>query len=160
VPDASANAQAPNIDTFPGGYDDDNYDTFQVAFQRRFTQDFFVQTSFDYQLRNERRRASAVSTSPLVADPLSVLFWQNHNPSVDDIQDNSNWNFRLGRYVFQGNRTVREPAGRAAGPAVIYLGARPGTQLVFSRTSTTIPDTVTLVDIRVEKGFTFGAATN
>ncbi len=162
VPDASANAQAPNIDTFPGGYDDDNYDTFQVAFQRRFTQDFFVQTSFDYQLRNERRRASAVSTSPLVADPLSVLFWQNHNPSVDNIQDNSNWNFRLlGRYVLPKeialSANVRVQSGWPW--AVIYPVAVPGsgTQPIFLEDiDHNYSDTVTLVDVRVEKGFTFG----
>ncbi len=163
VPDASANAQAPNIDTFPGGYDDDNYDTFQIAFQRRFTEDFFVQTSFDYQLRNERRRAAAVSTSPLVADPISVLFWQNHNPSVDNIQDSSNWNFRLlGRYVLPKDIALSANLRMQSGwPwAVIYPVAVPGsgTQSVFLEDiNNNYSDRVTLVDIRVEKGFTFGS---
>jgi hypothetical protein len=162
VPDASANAQAPQFDTFPGGYDRDNYDTFQVAFQRRFSQDFFVQTSFDYQLRNERRRANGQSTSPLVADPLSVFFWQNHNPSVDNIQDNSNWNFRLlGRYMlpkeFALSANLRMQSGWPWAP--IYPVAIPGsgTNNVFLEDiDNNYSEMVTLVDIRLEKAFSFG----
>jgi hypothetical protein len=163
VPDSAANKQDQIIDTFPGGYDDDNYDTFQVAFQRRFTQDFFVQTSFDYQVRDERRRASGASTSPLTADPLSNLFWQNHNPSVDNIQSNSNWNFRLlGRYVLPHEVAVsanlRMQSGWPWAPihAVSIPGS--GTQQVFLEDiDNNYSERVTIFDIRVEKAFTFGS---
>jgi hypothetical protein len=162
VPDAAANRQAPNIDTFPGGYDDDNWDTFQVAFQRRFTQDFFVSTSFDYQLRDERRRANGQSTSPLAADPLSILFWQNHNPSVDNIQSNSNWNFRLlGRYMLPAETAVsanlRVQSGWPWAP--IYPVAVPGSGTVnvfLEDIDNNYSENVTLIDVRIEKAFTFG----
>jgi hypothetical protein len=162
VPDAAANRQAPNIDTFPGGYDDDNWDTFQVAFQRRFTQDFFVSTSFDYQLRDERRRANGQSTSPLAADPLSILFWQNHNPSVDNIQQNTNWNFRLlGRYMLPAETAVsanlRVQSGWPWAP--IYPVAVPGSGTVnvfLEDIDNNYSENVTLIDVRIEKAFTFG----
>jgi hypothetical protein len=163
VPDAAANKQDQIIDTFPGGYDQDNYDTLQVAFQRRFAKDFFIQTSFDYQWRDERRRATGVSTSPLVADPLSVWFWQNHNPSVDNIQANSNWNFRLlGRYVLPADVAVSGNLRMQSGwPwAPIYAVSIPGsgTQSIFLEdVDNNYSETATLVDVRVEKGFTFGS---
>jgi hypothetical protein len=162
VPDSAANKQDPIIDTFPGSYDQDNYDTFQVAFQRRFTQDFFVQTSYDYQWRDERRRATGQSTSPLVADPLSVLFWQNHNPSVDNIQPNTNWNFRLlGRYTLPAVTAVsanfRMQSGWPWAPIHAVSVPGSGTQSIFLEdVDNNYSDTATLVDIRVEKGFTFG----
>jgi hypothetical protein len=162
VPDSAANAQAPVIDTAPGGFDDDNYDTFQVAFQRRFTADFFVQTSFDYQARDERRRATGASTSPLVADPISVLFWQNHNPAVSNQQSNNNWNFRLlGRYVLPKDVALSANFRMQSGwPwAPIYTVNIPGSgnQSVFLEDiDNNYSEMVTLVDFRVEKGFTFG----
>jgi hypothetical protein len=162
VPDSAANAQAPVIDTAPGGFDDDNYDTFQVAFQRRLTQDFFVQTSFDYQLRDERRRATGASTSPLVADPISVLFWQNHNPAVSNQQSNSNWNFRLlGRYMlpkevaFSAN--FRMQSGWPWAPIYTVNIPGSGNQSVFLEDiDNNYSEMVTLVDIRLEKSFSFG----
>ncbi len=162
VPDAAANKQAPGFDTFPGGYDQDNWDTFQVAFQRRFSQDFFVQTSFDYQWRDERRRASGASTSPLVADPLSVFFWQNHNPSVDNIQPNQNWNFRLlGRYNLPAEVAVsanlRVQSGWPFAPIYTVNVPGSGNVLVFLEdVDNNYSENVTLVDVRAEKVFNFG----
>jgi hypothetical protein len=163
VPDDAANDQDNLIDTYPGGFDADNYDTFQVAFQRRFSEDFFVQTSFDYQLRDERRRASGFSTSPLIADPLSVLFWQNHYPSVDNIQPNSNWNYRLlGRYILPKEVAVsanfRMQSGWPWAPIFAVTGIPgSGTQNVFLEdVDNNYSETVTIVDVRLEKGFTFG----
>jgi hypothetical protein len=162
VPDSSANAQSPVIDTSPGGFDDDIYDTFQVAFQRRFTQDFFVQTSFDYQLRDERRQAIRAQTSPLVADPLQVEFWQNHNPSVSNQQESTNWNFRLlGRYMlpkevaFSAN--LRVQSGWPWAPIHTLNIPGSGNQSIFLEDiDNNYSEMVTLVDIRLEKAFNFG----
>jgi hypothetical protein len=162
VPDAAANKQDQIFDTFPGGYDKDNYDTFQVAFQRRFSRDFFVQTSFDYQWRDERRRATGETTSPLDADPLSVLFWQNHNPSIDNFQSNSNWNFRLlGRYQlpaeFALSANLRMQSGWPWSPIVSLAIPGSGTQQIFLEDiDNNYSERTTLVDVRLEKGFTFG----
>jgi hypothetical protein len=165
VPDASANAQAPHFDTFPGGYGDDDYDTFQVAFQRRFSTDFFVQTSYDYQLRNERRRATGASTSPLDADPIIAGqdgFFQNHNPSVDNLQDNSNWNFRLlGRYTLPKevalSANLRIQSGWPWSPIFSVNVPGSGNQFVFLEdVDNNYSESVTLIDIRAEKAFTFG----
>ena len=162
VPDSAANQVSTVLDTYPGGYDKNDYDTFQVAFQRRFTEEFFVQTSFDYQLRDERRRASGFTTSPLNADPLSVNFWQNHNPSVDNYQSNSNWNFRLlGRYILPAEVAVSANLRVQSGWPWAPIHAIPipgsGTQNIFLEDiDNNYSETVPIVDVRLEKAFTFG----
>jgi len=70
VPDDVANVVDIQTDTFPRL--ENNYDTIQFALNRRFTNNFFVQGSFDYQWRDEFRAATGESTSPLTADPIDV----------------------------------------------------------------------------------------
>src|SRR4029453_5292380 len=83
---------------------DFHYDTIEGAFQKRFGTRFFVQTSYDYQWRNELRSANIPdwgSTSPLSADPIGVNFFNNPNPSVPNRQKITNWHYQLlGRYTF------------------------------------------------------------
>src|SRR5205085_8638719 len=52
---------------------DFHYDTMEFAFNKRFSEKFFIQTSADYQWRNELRSADIAdwgSTSPLSTDPI------------------------------------------------------------------------------------------
>jgi hypothetical protein len=163
VPEDAANQVSTLIDTYPGGYGSSDYDTFQVAFQRRFSADFFVQTSFDYQWRDEIRRATGISVSPLNADPLSVNFWQNHNyQNVDTRQPSKNWNFRLlGRYVLPAEVAVsanlRVQSGWPWAPVHSLSIPGSGTQSFFLEDiDNNYSESVTLVDIRLEKGFVFG----
>ena len=80
------------------------YDTIEFAFNKRFSSKFFVQTSADYQWRNELRSADIPdwgSTSPLATDPIGVNYFVNANPSVSNRQKTTTYHFQLlGRYTF------------------------------------------------------------
>src|SRR5262249_16338590 len=71
-----------------------NYDTIQLAFNKRFGGGLFVQSSFDYQWRDELRQNSATN-SPLSSDPLGVAYFQNAYPAVPNRQKSTNWQGRL-----------------------------------------------------------------
>ena len=85
------------------------YDTLQFAFNKRFGSGLFIQSSFDYQWRDELRGGSATNTttispttSPLNSDPLPIGYFQNVNPAVSNRQQSTNWQGRLiARYVFK-----------------------------------------------------------
>jgi hypothetical protein len=162
LPDSAAGAQQNEIDTYPSGFDRDNYDTVQFAFNRRFSENFFIQTSFDYQWRDERRRATSEATGPLTADPLDAgikAFWQNHYPTASNIQDNTNWNFRfLGRYVFPydiaASANWRVQSGWPWAPIFRVDVPGSGTQPVFTENiNNNRSQNVNIVDLRVEKFF-------
>ncbi len=152
------------VATIPDGGGDSDYDSIQFAFQKRFRRGLFVQSSFDYQWRDELRNASNPSTSPLNADPINTTYYQNAAayPEVGNRQTNTNWNYRLlGRYEF---------------PYQIGFGANLRVQSGWPwarRISTSLPnlstvfffiepiennrsDTVTIVDLRFDKAFRFG----
>src|SRR5262249_32697655 len=77
-----------------------NYDTIQLAFNKRIGRGLFVQSSFDYQWRDELRQNNATN-SPLSSDPLVVAYFQNVYPAVPNRQRSTNWQGRLlSRYVF------------------------------------------------------------
>ena len=79
------------------------YDTIEVAFNKRFSQKFFINTSADYQKRNELRSADIPdwgSTSPLATDPIGVGYFVNANPSVPNRQKTTMYHFQaMGRYT-------------------------------------------------------------
>jgi hypothetical protein len=83
---------------------DFHYDTIEVAFHKRFSQRFFVQTSADYQWRNELRSADIDnwgSTSPLSTDPIGVNYFVNVNPAAPNRQNTTTYHAQLlGRYTF------------------------------------------------------------
>src|SRR5262249_41328938 len=80
------------------------YDTIEVAYHKRI-KDFFVQTSFDHQWRNDLRTAYGAwgpSTSPLSADPISIDFMLTPNPNAPNRQKTTTYHFQLlGRYTFK-----------------------------------------------------------
>jgi len=166
VPASAANAQGRIIDNFPGA--DYDFDTIQFAATRRFNQKFFVQGNFDYQWRNELRRASAPAYSPLYADPIQVgnggfggTLWQNHSLDIPYLQSNTNWQGKiLGRYVFprdfalSGN--LRVQSGWPWAPILSVSIPGSGTQPVFTDLiENNRSETVTIVDLRFEKIFRF-----
>ncbi len=84
-----------------------NYDTIQLGLNKRWPGGFFLQSSFDYQWRDELRGGTGASTisaaaDPLQTDPLDVGYFQNVRPDVPNRQKTTNWSARLaGRYVFK-----------------------------------------------------------
>jgi outer membrane receptor protein involved in Fe transport len=168
VPDSAANVQDQVIDTFPGS--DGNYDTIQAAFTRRFGGSFFVQGSFDYQWRDELRRADGEAQDPLTADPLDVgcdvggatTCWQNHSLDVPFRQQNTNWGARLlARYVFPQEIAVsgnlRYQSGWPYAPIFRVNIPGSGTLPIFlDDVDQNRSQNVTIVDFRIEKGFELG----
>jgi len=88
-----------------------NYDTIELAFNKRFGKGLFVNTSFDYQWRNDLRNPGATgaanSNSPLNSDPIntigvgsSAMFFQV-NPNISPLQKTTVWDAHVSaRYNF------------------------------------------------------------
>ena len=104
VPDSLAGSTDGAYSNYPdGAY---HYDTIEVAFTKRLSQKFFVQTSADYQWRNDLRSALAGdrSSSPLSADPISLNFELTPNPAAPNRQKTTTYHLQfLGRYTFPYN---------------------------------------------------------
>jgi hypothetical protein len=151
------------------------YDTLQFAFNKRFGQGLFIQTSYDYQWRNELKGGGglggsvdftntlrAPSTSPLDSDPMRIGFFNNANPSVPNRQKSTNWQGRaMARYVFPfeigaaGNLRVQSGFAYSR----IYSASLPvaGTVRVFSDDiDQNRSDTVPILDLRADKAFSVG----
>ena len=149
-----------NIPESVGG-GDYTYDTMQFAFNKRFGGGLFIQSSFDYQWRDELRQNSA-STSPLNSDPLGVNYYQNVYPDVPNRQDSTNWQLRLmGRYVFKyGIGTavnLRAQSGWAYARLVLAPLPNAGTQTFFIEDiKNNRSDDAAILDLRVDKAFRFG----
>jgi hypothetical protein len=104
VPDSVANSTDGLYTNFPGD-SDFHYDTIELAYNKRI-RNFFVQTSFDYQWRNDLRSPCGcnsvdISTSPLSADPIGTNFYFDVNPAVPNRQKTTTYHYQLlGRYTF------------------------------------------------------------
>lgn len=146
---------------------DADYDTLQLGFNKRFTGGFFLQSSFDYQRRDERRGGAgastiSVTTSPLNTDPLGVGYFQNVRPDVANRQTTTNWQARvIGRYVFKYDVGVgvnyRVQSGYGYTRIVSVSLPNAGTaQFFYDNLDNQYSDTVPLLDLRVDKALRVG----
>jgi hypothetical protein len=147
---------------------DFHYDTIEVAFTKRFSSKFFIQTSGDYQWRNELRSADIDnwgSTSPLSADPIGVNYFVNVNPAVPNRQKTTTYHAQmLGRYTFPyeigfaANFRYQSgfPYSRVINDAFdgSTLNVSPAPFFVENLDKNR-SDNVSLLNFRVDKGFTF-----
>jgi outer membrane receptor protein involved in Fe transport len=100
VPDSLADSTNGEFANFPDG--DYHYDTIEVAYTKHVGQKFFIQTSADYQWRNDFRSALAGDrqSSPLQADAIGLNFQISPNPNVPNRQKTTSYHFQfLGRYT-------------------------------------------------------------
>jgi hypothetical protein len=151
------------------------YDTLQFAFNKRFGTGLFIQSSYDYQWRNELRGGVAFggsvsnsntlaspTTSPLNSDPIPIGFYNDASPTVPVRQKSTNWQGRvLARYVFPfeigAAANVRVQSGYAYAP--IYQTTLPnaGTVRFFAANiDSNRSDTVPILDLRADKAFRIG----
>jgi hypothetical protein len=139
-----------------------NYDTIQFAFNRRFSQSFFANANFDYQWRHEFRSPVAVTTSPLVADPIDVKWDPEYSRDVLALQDSTYWSFKVNTRYEAGHGlgfagTLRMMSGFPWAP--IYTASLPtvGSVPVFiENIENNRSENVAIVDFRVDKAFNFG----
>jgi hypothetical protein len=140
------------------------YDTLQFAFNKRFGSGLFIQSSYDYQWRNELRRADNISGSPLTSDPMAVGFFLNPNPAIDNRQKTTNWQGRLiARYVFKYDigfaANLRVQSGYPYSRVIALSSAQlrnAGSIRFFSSNLDQRSDTAAIVDLRADKAFRIG----
>lgn len=155
------------IENVPDGWY--NYDTLSFAFNKRFAGRVFVQSSFDYQWRNELRGGTtsagapvSLSTTPLDTDPINVGYFQNVNPAVSNRQKNTNWEGRLiGRYDFPHEfgigANLRVQSGFNYARVITTSVPNLGTWSFFADNIDNLrSQTVPILDLRADKALTVG----
>jgi outer membrane receptor protein involved in Fe transport len=159
------------IDNVPdGSY---KYDTLQFAFNKRFGSGLFIQSSFDYQWRDELRGGAASTTgstatlvapsgSPLNSDPITVGYFQNVFPQVSNRQESTNWQGRaIARYVFKYDigvaTNLRVQSGYAFSRIIAATLPNAGAVRFYSEDiGNNRSDTVPILDFRIDKAFKIG----
>jgi hypothetical protein len=156
------------VATFPAsvGGGSFNFDTVQLAFTKRFANGLFVQSSYEYQWRDELRDPNNISTSPLVADPIATGYHQNTHAQgaqgVSNRQRSTNWNYRLlGRYVLPSDvgvaTNLRVQSGWPYGRVITLRLPNAGSTNFFETPiRENRSDLAALVDIRVDRSFRAG----
>jgi hypothetical protein len=158
------------ITNVPDG--DYKYDTLQFAFNKRFGSGLFIQSSFDYQWRDELRGGAdsttdstttiTATTSPLSSDPLQIGYFQNVYPTVSNRQQSTNWQGRaIARYVFAHDigvaTNLRVQSGYAYSRVIAVSLPNAGATRFFSEDiSNNRSDTVPILDLRIDKAFRVG----
>jgi outer membrane receptor protein involved in Fe transport len=146
-------AQAPDSDG--------DYDTIQFAVNRRFSQNFFLNANFDYQWRHELRSPNAISTSPLVADPIIYKWDPEYNRDVSAVQDSTYWSFKTSTRYELGNGlglagTFRIQSGfpwaPVANPNLPVVGTVP---VFLENIENNRSENVAILDFRIDKAFRF-----
>ena len=144
-----------------------DYDTIQVGLNKRWPGGFFLQSSFDYQWRDELRGGAGAATidaaaDPLLTDPLGVGFFQNVRPEVSNRQQTTNWQARIaGRYVFKYDIGVgvnyRVQSGYGFTRVISTSLQNAGTvQFFLDDLDNQYSEAVPILDVRIDKTVTFG----
>jgi hypothetical protein len=158
------------IDNVPDG--DYKYDTLQFAFNKRFGSGLFLQSSFDYQWRDELRGGAqspsqstgtiTASGNPLNSDPIQIGYFQNVFPQVSNRQESTNWQGRtIARYVFKYDigvaTNLRMQSGYAYSRIIAVSLPNAGATRFFSEDiKNNRSDTVPILDFRLDKAFSVG----
>ena len=145
-------------DSAGGGAAD--YDTFEVAFNKRFTSGLFLDASADWTRADDLRNPNNVSNSPLTqADPIPTTYFENPYPAVSNRQDTSVWSARFsGRYTLPlavnvaGN--VRVQSGWNYARVITASLPNAGTQRFwYQGLDANRSETVPLASVRVDRSW-------
>ena len=170
IPAGAAGAQRRSTTSRTASY---KYDTLQFAFNKRFGSGLFIQSSFDYQWRDELRGGAASTTgstatliapsgSPLNSDPLTIGYFQNVFPQVSNRQESTNWQGRaIARYVFKYDigvaTNLRVQSGYAYSRIIAATLPNAGAARFYSEDiNNNRSDTVPILDLRIDKAFRVG----
>jgi hypothetical protein len=144
-----------NISDAVGGGSHD-YDTFELAFNKRLGRALFIDSSVDVARRNELR-ANTATTNPFSSDPLGVGYFQNVNAAVTNRQPSTNWQAHLsGRYEWSwGIGTGVDLQVQSGWPYARQISVTlpiAGTQTFFMQDiENNRSDTVPVLNLRVDK---------
>ncbi len=161
IPSALVGQVANLITNVPGGQGAYNYDTVEFAFNKRFSAGLFLDSSFDWTRRDDLRRNSA-SNNPLTqSDPVSTDYFQNVYPTVPNRQVTSTWQFHLSSryelpYQVGIGANFQVQSGWQYARRITVSLPNAGTQSFWMQDfSNNRSDTVTLLNLRVDKAFNF-----
>jgi hypothetical protein len=135
-----------------------NYDTLELAFNKRFAGGLFLDSSFDY-LHRDELRANSASGSAFGTDPLGIGYFQNVYPTVSNRQASSTWQAHLsGRYQFPyeigAGANVQVQSGWPYARLISVSLPNAGTQtFLMEDISNNRSDTVPLVGLRADKAW-------
>lgn len=140
-----------------------NYDTIQLGVNKR-AGSLFLQSSLDYQWRDELRGGNgastiAVSTDPLITDPLGVGFFQNVRSEVSNRQQTTNWQARIaGRYLLPRDVGIgvnyRVQSGYGYTRIIPVSLPNAGTaQFFMDDLDNRYSDSVAIFDVRLDRSF-------
>jgi hypothetical protein len=151
------------------------YDTLQFAFNKRFGSGLFIQSSYDYQWRNELKGGGGLgatttttntlanpSGSPLNSDPITIGFFNNPSPDISNRQKSTNWQGRaMARYVFPFDigaaMNLRVQSGFAYSRIYSASLTNAGTVRFYSdNIENNRSETVPILDLRADKAFNLG----
>jgi carboxypeptidase family protein/TonB-dependent receptor-like protein len=166
VPDSLASQTDGAFANFPDGVY--HYDTIEVAYNKRLSQKFFVQTSADYQWRDDLRSALPGfdrATTPLATDPIGINFQLSPNPNAPNRQKTTTYHLQfLGRYTmpfdigFSAN--YRFQSGFAYSRIIPDCGclnlSNFGSDFFVENLSNNRSDSVHLMNFRLDKGVKVG----
>ena len=144
----------------PDGESDFNWTTLSLGVNRRFRDNFFWNAYFDYQWRNEGRRASQI-TSPLYTDPIREG-WDYSYGFIPLIQNLTNWQLKgAARYVMPYDigvaGTLRYISGFPWAPILSVNIGNVGTKAIFlDNLDNRRSETVSILDFRVDKAVSLG----
>ncbi|HEY7791772.1 MAG TPA: carboxypeptidase regulatory-like domain-containing protein [Vicinamibacterales bacterium] len=158
IPDALSGVVTNLVATMPAEVDNgaENYDTLDVAFNKRFQQGLFLDSSFDYGWRDELRTTSS-SNSPSNTDPIGTGYFQNVFPTVPNRQKTTSWQAHLsGRYEFPLGigfaANLRAQSGWPYARVISVKLPNVGTQkFLMTDLDQNYADAVTLIDLRLDK---------
>jgi hypothetical protein len=160
------------------------YDTMELAFNKRFGTGLFLNTSFDYQWRDDLRQAASNSGAPspsnsnLNSDPIGIvgaagsMYFAQVYPTLSPLQKTTTWDAHVSaRYLFKYDIGVAVNYSAQAGwpyARIISLsgkasatnpGALPnaGNAAFFAdNLSNARADNIQLMAFRLDKSFTLG----
>jgi hypothetical protein len=141
----------------------ENFDTIEVAFNKRFGSGFFLDSSYDW-TRKDALYRNLNSTSPLTqSDPISTgRYYQNVYPTVPNRQTTTGWVFHLSsRYDFPyqigvGVNFAVQSGWNYARLVTVSLPNSGSQRFFMENLDNNRSDTVPLLNLRVDKAFSLG----
>ncbi len=153
------------ISTMPASVNNgaENFDTIEVAFNKRFAKGFFLDSSYDW-TRSDALVNNSSSTSPLTqSDPVSTgRYFQNVFPGVSNRQKLTNWAFHLSsRYDFPygigvGLNFAVQSGWNYARLMTVSLPNSGSQRFWMQDFSNNRSDTIPLLNFRVDKSVSLG----